>query len=901
MSWLSRLTNVFRSGRLDRDLKDELQFHIEARTEDLIRQGMSPTDATQEARRRFGSQLALRDSSRDTKLLPWLESLMQDARFGLRTLRKDHAVTVAAVVTLSLAIGACTAAFSLIDALLLRPLRLPNPQNLVDLSYPRLRVAFPGAPTEDDRFSYPLFEHFRTGASGQVDLFGITMGTPFQSVIFDGARGEAEQVRAQWISANGLRILGVRPAVGRLLMADDERTGAHSAAVLSYAFWVRRFGGDPSILGRWVEWDGRQFQIVGIAQKGFSGVEPGSLTDLWLPLTTWASAAQLSDPGWSEINVAGRLKTGGASPHVQQVLQAAFTNFRRERAHSVLPSGTSPGEVARFIRTRLNIRSAAHGHQTFAAWQFARPLWILAVVVSLVLLITCSNLANLFIARATARGREMAMRAAIGAGRRRLVQQLLIESSMLTCTACVIGLGFASVMAPVIVGLLQRAEDPIYLDVQPDGRVLAFVALLGIVTTLLFGAAPALRASGIRLNDALKASGGGHSARIGFFKPVLGVQVGFSFVVLFVAGLLLSSFQRLTSVDLGFSKEGVVLFSMDLATPEHGNKERAVALELLDRLRSFPGVLAASTSLFPLMGGAYVPVVTPGVRVPGHERDSLRPQYLSVSPGFFATMQIRLLAGREFAPRDTDRDTPTAVIVNQSFAQHYFPSEDPLGGRFERIDEGGHPVPQEIVGLVRDAKHNNLREPPTPTVYEPVMGVGTTVEVRTAGNPLAIAPALRQTIQQVHPTLHVIGVTLQSTRINETILSERLLAFLSGFFAVIAVVLAAVGLYSVLSYSVIRRTKEIGIRIALGAQRLAVARIILADFTVAMAVGVAAGMAVGFSLTGLVAPFLFEVKPSDFWSLTLPLSSFLSASILAALSPAIRAAHVDPMAALRYE
>ncbi|HMF78203.1 MAG TPA: ABC transporter permease, partial [Bryobacteraceae bacterium] len=424
MSWLSRLANVFRSERVDQDLLDELQFHIEARTEDLIRSGMAPNDAARSARRSFGSPLALRERSRDTKLLPRLESFVQDVRFGFRTLRKDRAITVAAVVTLSLAIGACTAAFSLIDALLLRPLPLAAPERLVELSYPKLRVPFPGAPTENDRFSYLQFERFRAGAKGQVDLFGITLGMPVQSVVFQDSEGDVERVRTQWISGDGFGILGVRPVRGRLLTAEDE-----SGAVLSNSFWKSRFGGDASAVGRWVTWGGRQFQIVGVAQEGFSGVEPGAATDLWLPLKMFGTASQMANPEWESVNVMGRLTNGVTMTSVQPVLQVVFANYRREFAQSIL---------------RLNVSPAEHGHQTFVAWQFARPLWFLAVVVGLVLLIACSNLANLLIARTAARAREMAMRAAIGAGRGRLMQQILVESSLLAGASCLIGFLFAS-------------------------------------------------------------------------------------------------------------------------------------------------------------------------------------------------------------------------------------------------------------------------------------------------------------------------------------------------------------------------------------------------------------------------------------------------------------------------
>jgi putative ABC transport system permease protein len=829
----------------------------------------------------------------------WLESLFQDARFGVRILMKERGVTAAAVLSLSLAIGACTAAFSLIDALMLRPLPVPEPQKLLGFTYKPQRT-LPGARPEEDHFSYSLLGRFRQAAGGQVELFGMTVWGPLQSAVFDNS-GTLERVRAQWISGNGLATLGVRPMLGRLLTAaDEELDQKRSAAVLSYGFWMRRFGGNPAVLGQWMTMNRIEFQIVGVTGKSFSGVEPGYLTDLWVPLTTDASARILLIPAYDRFVVCGRLKAGVHPEQVREVLQATFTNFRQEQVGNMLTymslAGTGGGEtpeehVARYVHTRLNVTSAAQGHATFLRWQFERPLWILAAVAGLVLLIACSNVANLLVARAAARGREMAMRAALGAGRLRLARQVLTESGLIAGAACVIGLAFALWIAPSIAGLMGTTEAPIYLDIHPDGRVLAFLALVGLLTTFLFGLAP---------------------ARMGVLRPLLAAQVGFSFVVLFVAGLLLISFEKLTSVDLGFSKN-VLLFNMDMRGPGSGGpgprggvglgeKARAVQGELLGRLRRFPGVQAAGTSLFALMGGATTPIISPPVRFPGRAPEPIRPRFLAVSPGFFATMQIPLVSGREFTAQDITPGVPTAVIVNQAFARQFFPGEDALGKRFERmVDDDANYGAQEIVGVVRDSKYTNLRETSAPTIYQPAGGVGSTVEVRTAGNPLAVAAALRQEIERVDPSLRVTGMTLESTRIDETILQERMLALLGGFFALVAVVLAAVGLHGVLSYAVVRRTKEIGIRVALGAPVSSVIRMVTGDVAVAVAIGVAGGLAGGFALARSLASLLFEVKPSDFGSVALPLASLLLASAVAAIPPAMRAAKVDPVMALRYE
>jgi predicted permease len=653
------------------------------------------------------------------------------------------------------------------------------------------------------------------------------------------------------------------------------------------------------VLGRGLTLNGAWHQIVGVTQDGFSGMEPGVLNDIWLPLMTYAPAQRILNPGSDLFAIFGRLKPRVEPDKLRQPLQAVFTHFRQEQAGDAA-SRIPREQVARFVNTRLNLNSAAQGHASFLRWQFERPLWILAAVVALLLLVACSNVANLLLARAAARSREMVMRAALGAGRLRLVQQVLIECSLLAAVACVAGLGVASWTTPALVGLMGTAGDPAYLDVQPDARMLAFLAAVCMATTSLFGLAPALRASSANSTAALKDASANQSARTGLLRTVLGVQVGFSFMVVFVAGLLLLSFHRLTSVDLGFSQQNVLLFSVDSGGA--GSKATAIQTELLDRLRHMPGVQAAATSGIALVGGATAPIIAAPVRFAGRGPDGTRPQFLSVSPGFFSTMQIPLLAGRDFTAADGEPATPKAVIVNQFFARQFFPGQDAVGQRFERVvDDDGNFASQEIVGVVGDAKYNNLREPTVATLYLPAAQVGGVVEVRTRENPLALAPALRKAIQGVDPSLTVASVTLQSTRIDETILQERMLALLGGFFGLIAVVLAAVGLHGVLSYSVVRRTREIGVRVALGASSFSVVRMVTGDLATTVAIGLAAGLAGGFALARLVASTLFEVKPSDFWSVALPLLCLLLACAASALPPALRAARADPMEALRHQ
>ena len=804
--------------------------------------------------------------------------MVRDIRYAFRTLCRNPAVSLSAVVSLALAVGACTAAFSLLDALVLRPLPVAAPHALFWLAYPE-RIG--GRSADNDSFSYPAFLEFRAAAAKQADLFAVTFGGGRTPVVVD-AGADAEPVRAQSISGNGFPVLGIRPALGRL--PDDDR---RPVAVLGYDYWMRRFGGSASAIGRWITVAGKPYQIGAVAPQGFSGLEPGLLTDVWVPLAAAADDRALHNPAGQWLAIWGRPHTGVRPEQIGAMLQPLFATFRAEVARKY-EGRASADELQTFAKAGLLVKPAATGHTSLFRGQFERPLWILGMVAGLVLLICCANLANLFAARAAAREREMALRAAIGAGRLRLIRQVLAEGVLVASAACVLGLIFSAAAAPMIVNRLAPSTYPAYLDLRFDGRMLAFVAGLGGVTVLLFGLIPAWRASGVAPHDALKAGSSKHSARGGVLKPLLVAQAGFSFMVLFLCGLLLVSFQKLTSVDLGFSKDGVVLFTIRPA----GSPQTDPG-PLLDRLRSMPQVRSAGLSTWGLVAGPFAPIWMQQIRLPGHDWER-GPQFLAVSPGFFGTMQIRLLEGRDFAAHD-----PAAVIVNQSFARRYFPGESAIGRHFDLMEgEDAHAVVKEIVGVVHDSKYNNVREPPSPSVYLPLEGMRGTLEVRAAGDPRRAAAELRPVIQRF---AQVTGVTLQSTQIDDTLLRERLLAMVAGFFAIIAMALAAVGLYGVLSYTVVRRTREIGIRMALGAETGAVVRMIFRELLLVLAIGVALGVAGGREVAAYFAGVLFEVKPSDTAALALPLAVLLLVLALAAVAPALRAARVDPVEALRCE
>lgn len=893
MSWWSRLTNVFTAGRLERELDEELQFHRDERIRELMAGGLSREAATSAVARRFGNPLLLREQSRDVKLFPWLDSLIRDVRQGVRALIKHCAVTGASVLSLALALGACVAAFSLVDALILRPLPVRQPERLVYLAFPTDNPERP----EGDTFNDPLFVRVRDASREHAALFAMSTQV-VRPTIFSDSGGEKERLRTQYLSGDAFEQLGVKPAAGRLIgIQDDDQPGAHPVAVLSHAFWLRRFGGDPSVLGRWLTLEGRQLEIVGVAERTFTGVEPGRPTDLWLPYTMYNPRA-FGNPQFGWFRIFGRLKDGVQVEQAQSVAHAAFSSFRREYAPRLFVGpDRSPERIARFVNTPLYLRSAANGPSPLRQ-QFERALWIMGAIAALVLLIAGSNVANLFLARTAAREREMALRLSIGATRQRLVQQMLVESALVAGAACLLGLLFAEFAGPAVVQTLSSPDDPVSLDLRNDWRLLTFAGVLALVTTALFGIVPALRASSVAPLTALKSGGGRSSGRAGVMRPFVAAQVAFGLMVLFVGSLLVLSFSRLTRVDPGFATSDVLILSLETLERADQKQQRTALFQVLEHLANVPGVQAVSSADVNLLGRAW----THNFRVPGTEHETLEATVAPVTDGFLETMRIPVRAGRAFLRRDLDPEGATAVIVNEAFASRYFGRQPAVGRTLDtRFGDDNSPAAHEIVGVVADTRYD-LRKPAVPTIYIPLqLRTSGRVHARVTGDPLTIAPRLREEVHAASPIFRVTSIVSQASLVDRTLLRERLLAVLSGFFALVGLILAAVGLYGVLSYSVVQRTREIGIRVALGARQRRVMQTILADVGAATLVGIACGLAGALYLSRFVQALLFEVTPLDFWSLTLPLGTLLAAGLVAAAHPALRAARLNPVDALRYE
>ena len=828
-----------------------------------------------------------------------LESLTADFRFGLRMMRKHRNASLAAIASLGFAIGACTTAFVLIDALIFRPLPVRAPGQLVELA--RVMPGFFNAdnqPRESRSFSYGQYGVLREAARGQADLFALATG--MQLALADDSGDGSESIPAEAISGGGMRILGVRAALGRLIEPDDDKPGSQSVVVLSNAFWKRRFGGSKAVLGSWLA-IGRErepFQIIGVAAAPFFGVQPGYLTDVWIPLTTGQDPRRLADPDNGNLQVWGRVAPETNRAELQDRLQAAVTNFLRERVRINPPRNLRGAQLEQFTDAPLRMRDASSGADSLFRVEFRRPLYILCLICGLLLLIACSNVANLMLARAAARDAEMALRLSLGAGRGRLIRQMLVESAQVAAAATVLALGFAALAAPAIVARLGPTEFPAWLEVAPDAAALAFAAALSLVTVLLFGLAPAIRATSASPNDALRAGGAQITGRVGALGWMLSAEIGFSVSLLFLSGLLLLSFQKLVAVDLGFNPGNVVLFDLVPRQPGHQGSSGA---DLLDSLRHLPEVEAASISEQRPMGGDMGWVEMPFVRFPGRASEAVRPRAIAVSPGFFQALEIRWSAGRDFLPGEQDGKS-ASVVVNQAFVNQFLRGQDPIGQQFDRYGDDPDPVRQQIIGVVANSRFNNLREPEAPSLYTPLRDVSlATLNIRTRSRAAAAIPGLRRQIGAAASGVSVRRTILLQEQIDNTMIRERLLAILGAFFSAVALLLAGVGLYGVINYAALRRTREIGIRIALGARRGSVVGLIVSHTARYAAIGIVLGIPGGMALARYLAAQLFGVKSTDLWSLVMPVACLLVVAAASLLPPAIRAASADPLIALKYE
>ncbi len=828
------------------------------------------------------------------------DEMFQDLRFGVRLLLKNKSFTTVAILSLALGIGANTAIFQLIDAVRLRTLPVKAPQELAEVRLADMKGARGGV-SERPSVTNLIWEQIR---ERQQAFSGISAWGTDSVNLAPG--GEVRPARMLYVSGDFFTTLGVQPALGRFFTTtDDQRGCSEPGLVISYEFWQREYGADANVIGRKLPLANHPFEIIGVTPSNFFGMEVGRSFDLALPICANALVRgnnRMLDSGiiwW--LTVTGRLKPGWSLEQATAQTQAISPGV----FETTLPANYPPVSVKDYLGSKLIAVPAGSGVSQMRE-DYEQSLWLLLAIAGLVLLIACANLANLLLARASAREREIAVRQALGASRGRLIRQLLVESLLLAAAGAALGAGLAQALSRLLVAFLSTSADPVFLELAPDWRVLGFAAGLAVLTCLLFGLAPALRATRMEPGAVIKAGGRGMTAsrrRFSLRRALVVVQVALSLVLVAGALLFSRSLGKLLTVDTGFQQEGVltatVIFQR-LNLP----RERYAAFkdELLDRIRAIPGVeSAAITHIIPLRdwGGA-------NAWMDGADARQAKNTSLSrVGPEYFRTLQILLLAGRDFDARDR-AGAPKVAIVNEAFARAFLNGASPVGDRFWIEATPGDPdTPYEIVGMVRDTKYEDLREEFRPIVYyaaaqDSGSGAGAQVLIRSQVPQAETVAAVKSVLNEINPA---ITVRFQGFKpmIEATILRERLMATLSGFFGLLALLLACIGLYGILSYGVASRTNEIGIRMALGAQRRDVFWLILREALWLVIAGVAVGLPMIFAVTRLASTLLFGLTPTDPASLVVAALLMLAVAMVAGYLPSRRATRVDPMDALRCE
>ena len=885
MSWWSRISNAVRGERLNREIDEELQSHIE----EAIAAGRD----AKEASRAFGSALRAREASHSIRAMGWLEWLLDDVSFGWRQLWRNPVTSVAAVLSLALGIGSCVAAFRLIDALFWRPLPISHSSELYALFH--RMTGFDGKPLEDGHWATANFNLMRDAVKDQADLIAISDAD--RTDITYTTDEDMEKAHVVYVSGNMFGRFGLEPALGRLLApADDRGPGAGPYAVLSWDYWNQRFGRDPGVLGRSLHIGDQTFEIIGVGPRDFTGTEKGTVSDIFLPLNMnrlasndnfdWHRTFLMLKPGVEPATALEPLRQHLSAVN-RAFRSACFTCFR----------GETKASIDRFVNQSLVLYPAGAGISELQK-EYRRLLGVLGLLAALVLLIACVNVANLMTAQAAARAHEMALRISIGAGRRRLIQLILCQSALLAFLASVLGAFFAAWSAPFVLRLINPPDNPARLALAADWRVLLFGFGLIVVVVLLLGLLPALRASAVRPVAALKGGEDPQSQRR-LMRGAIALQVAFCFLVLFLSSLFVTSFHRLENRPLGFSTDRLLL----LETVAGKGQLPVVWNQTAEALRAIPGVDGVAISGWPLLGRIQI---NSDISINGEPPSPTPGWFLNVSPGWLATMKIPLVSGRDFLPQDT---SPGAVIVNETFVKTFFPGQGAIGRTFQR---GAQEPLNTIVGVTSDVPYHDLREPSRAVFYVPFeeiegKSVPKAVEFATfaihteSQNPLALADTLRQFIVQRHNGLRVSNVTTQMELLRDQTVRERLIALLAAFFAVVSLLLAGVGLYAVLNYSVLQRRREIGIRMAIGSTRAGIVRIVTLNIFLMIALGGCAGVVLGFGAARYVESLFYQVKATDADMIASPTCAILFTALVATLPAVLRALRTDPTEILRTE
>ena len=839
-------------------------------------------------------------------------NLASDVRFASRNLSKAPVFTAVAVLSLALGIGANTAIFTLIDQLMLRLLPVKNPNELVMLDsngnhYGNNRGA--------NTFSYPMYKEFvarNQAFSGIMCRFTLPLSMSFS--------GQTERSAGELVSGTYFNVLGVGTALGRTITPDDDTTLlGHPVVMLSYRYWKSRFAGDPSILNKTMVLNGHNFTVVGVAARGFDGVEPGSVTELFVPVAmkTWLT------PNWDDmddrrstwINVFARLKPGIAATQAKASMQILFHQIIEQEVKDPMLTQASEYDRQQFLKSTIDVLPAATG-RSFLRYQMTRPLEVLMAIVGLVLLIACGNVANLLLVRAAGRQREIAVRLALGASRWQIMRQLLVESVALAITGGAVGVAAAWVGVRALLSFMPQTGTPLGIAATPDARILLFNFAVALITGLLFGLVPAMQATNPdvapTLKDQANAVTGAKHARIR--KSLVVAQVTLSLLLLIGAGLFIRSLRNLRDVGPGFQASNLISFAVDPSLNGYDlSRSLAFFRQLNSNLSALPGVQSAALANVAILEGDEWDST---INVEGYTSkpgEQMNPNFNLISPGYFATLGVPLLDGRDFSDRDTTTiqhrgipfRIPNVIVVNEKLAKHYFGNRNPVGRHIGFGNEPGAVADMEIVGVVRDFRYGGIRADVTRQAFLPYVGSpflnNMTSYVRTSLPPEQAFNMIRRTVAGLDPNLPVYDLhTLEST-IDASLMNERLVASLSALFGALATLLAVVGLYGVMAYTVAQRTREIGIRVALGAQRGNVVWLVMKEVVLMVGIGFAIGLPAAWFSSRLVESLLYGIKPDDPLSIGVAMAVLACIALLAGYLPAARAARVDPLRALRYE
>jgi predicted permease len=833
-----------------------------------------------------------------------MAGLLKDLRYSLRSLRRSPVFLAVAVLSLALGIGANTAIFTLINQLILQPLPVRNPEQLVMLAG---RGDHYGGNNGRDKLSYPMYREIRDKNqvfSGMFCTYPSTVSATFQ--------GRTELIGADFVSGNYFPVLGIGAAAGRVFTAQDDLIqGGHPLAVLSYGYWRARFGSDRNIVGKQIEVNGRALTIIGVSQAGFDGVEPGRAPQIRIPITMkddlpHTDFSRLNTDRFRWTEVFGRLKPGIGIEKAQAGLQPLFHQIINREVTEKPFAKASPFVKQQFLRMWMEVMPGSKGRSDLRR-TYSKPLFALMAIVGLVLLIACSNLANLLIARASARQKEIAVRLALGAGRGRLIRQLLAESLVLAMVGGVLGIALAMAIDQALIDFLPSGHTPLSLTSTPDWRVLGFTFAISMIAGAVFGLVPALQSTRPRLANTLKDQAGGviRGGSAGLRKGLVVAQVSLSLLLLIGAGLFLQSLRNLKTLNPGFEVKNLIAFDIDpTSNPRAQGWVADYYRRLRDRLSALPGVESHTAAVIPVIADNEWDnwVTIEGYSAKQNERPDPHMQYCM--PGFFNTLKIPVLLGRDFNERDVDK-APKVGIVNQKFVERYFGNASPLGRHVGMGIDPGTKTDIQIVGVVGNTKYESMRDEIPYELYIPYpqagFSNGLTFYVRAQGDPTNVFNILRGAVREVDAGVPMYDMRTLDDQMEISLLTERLLATLSSVFGGLATMLAALGLYGVMAFMVTRRTREIGIRMALGAGQGSVVWMVMRETLMLAGIGVAIGLAGAYGVTRLIQAQLFGVQPTDLLTMAAAALGIAAVAALAGYIPARRATGIDPMTALRWE